>query len=132
MVAVSIDDIWMDINDEVGEDLRGVVRYEASTFETRLRDDVREQYTAVEECMLVDDTIVKQLGLRDTERKFKTGSLNAFVHVFDDAYILSCPDTLPKKSGFIVLIERDESTTTMDNLEWCIQYLESEVDSLAR
>jgi hypothetical protein len=39
-----------------------------------MREDVRERYTADEGRAIVDDTIVRQLGLFDTERRFEAGS----------------------------------------------------------
>ncbi|PGF14643.1 hypothetical protein CP556_20640 [Natrinema sp. CBA1119] len=119
--------IWDDLFEQVGDDLRVVTRYKPTEFDTKMRDDVRAKYTCEEDRIVVDDTIVKQLGLDDTEEAFKTGDLHALVRVFDDAWILSWTDDLPKKSGLMISIQRDGATASMDDLEWCIQYLDTEI-----
>lgn len=131
MVSVSLDEVWNTVYEGVGEDLRVVTRYTASDFQTRMRDDVRKQYTSREDRAVVDDTIVKQLGLTDAESAFKAGKIQAFIRVFDDAYILSWPDGLPKKSGFIISVDRNGASATLADLEECIQYFENEIGSLS-
>jgi hypothetical protein len=73
-VGSIVDRVWTDLHERVGDDLRVVTRYETREFETRMREDVRERYTADEGRAIVDDTIVRQLGLFDTERRFEAGS----------------------------------------------------------
>jgi hypothetical protein len=130
MSKTAVDTVWEAVYDRIGDDLRVVTRYDATDYETRMRDDIREKYTTDEDRQVVDDTIIKQLGLTESETAFNTGTVQAFIRVFDEAYILSWSDTLPKKSGFIVSIDRHGSTATMDDLEWCIQYLDGEADQL--
>jgi hypothetical protein len=122
--------IWDDVTERVGDDLRVVTRYGPQEFETRMRDDVRAAYTDDEDREIVDDTIVKQLGLDDTETAFRTGRLHGVVRVFDDAWVLSWTDDLPKKSGVIVSIQRDGAAATMDDLDWCVRYLDDEIAPL--
>lgn len=118
--------IWDDVTERVGDDLRVVTRYGPQEFETRMRDDVRAAYTDAEDRTVVDDTIINQLGLRGTEAAFRTGRLHGVVRVFDDAWILSWTDALPKKSGVIVSIQRNAGAT-MDDVDWCVRYLDDEI-----
>lgn len=119
--------IWNDVFDRVGEDLRVVTRYTGRDFETKMRDDVRAQYTTDEDQVVVDDTIIQQLSLSDTDNAFKTGQLNGLVRVFDEAWVLSWPDYLSGKSGVIISIQRNGTNATMDDIDWCIEYLEREI-----
>ena len=129
MSEVSIDQIWDDITERVGDDLRGITLYEGTDLETRLRKDVREQYTRTEDRELVDNMIIDQLRLEETETAFNTGQYHAFVRIFDEAWFLSWADSLESKSGVVVSIQRN-GTASMDVLEWCLQYLNDEIDPL--
>ncbi|WP_372912221.1 hypothetical protein [Salinigranum sp.] len=122
-----VDHIWEAVSDRVGSDLRVVTCYEASTFETRMRPDVREAYSPSEDRVVVNDTIVNQLRLPETEDVFKAGPLRSLVRVFEDAWVLSWRDGGSTKSGVIVSVERDGETATMDDLDWLTRYLSSEV-----
>lgn len=121
--------VWDAVSDRVDDNLRVVTWYDAEAFETRMRPDIREQYTADEDRVVVDDTIVTQLSLPETENAFKTGRLQALVRVFDDAWVVSWTDSLPKKSGFLISVQR-HGEVTMDDIEWCLQYLDDEVAPL--
>lgn len=123
-----VDRVWASIHERVGEDLRVVTRYESLDFETRMREDLREGYTHREDREIVDDTIVRQLGLSDTERRFHAGALEANVHVFEEAWVVAWPDDLPSKSGMIVSIQRGGDVATVEDVEWCLDYLNEEVD----
>lgn len=114
----------------MGGDLRVVTRYESLEFETRMREDVRERYTEHEDRAIVDDTIVRQLGLFDTQRRFDAGELEANVHVFERAWVVAWPDHLPGESGFIVSIQRDGDTATVADVESTLEYLDEEVGPL--
>ena len=122
--------IWDDVTERVGDDLRVVTRYGPQEFETRMRDDVRAEYTDDENQRVVDDTIITQLGLRDTKAAFNRRRLHGVVRVFDDAWVLSWTDDIPKKSGVLVSIQRDGTTATMDDVDWCVRYLDDEIAPL--
>lgn len=130
MTSSLAEKIWDDVSEKVGEDLRAVTRYKAKEFETVMRDDVRERYTTNEDQAVVDHTIINQLSLSDIENAFKTGPLEGFVRVFGDAWVLSWPDKLPGKSGVLISIQRGGSTASADDIEWCFQYLKSEIAPL--
>lgn len=130
MVDSLVTKVWEDVSDRVGDDLRVVTRYESTDFETRMRDDVREQYTAAEDRVVVDDTILTQLVVDDTGQSFETGELHGIVRIFDDAWVLAWSDRRARKSGFIVSIQRDGATASMDDVDWCVRYLEDEVAPL--
>jgi len=121
-----VDRVWTDLRERVDEDLRVVTRYEAREFETRMREDVRERYTDREDRAIVDDTIVRQLGLFDTQRRFDAGELEANLNVFERAWVIAWPDDLPSKSGFIVSIQRDGDAATLADVEACLDYLDEE------
>lgn len=95
-----------------------------------MRDDVRTQYSSIDDSRIVDDTILSQLVAADTEDSFKTGELQGIVRIFDDAWILAWPDANSKKSGVIVSIQRDSEQTSMADIEWCVEYLDEEVAPL--
>jgi hypothetical protein len=122
-----VDLVWTALHERFGEDLRVVTRYESREFETRMREDVRARYTAEEDRRIVDDVIVRQLGLFDTERRFDAGRLDATVHVFEQAWVIAWPHDLPSKSGFVVSIQRDGDVASVEDTEWCLDYLETEV-----
>lgn len=125
-----VERVWADLRERVGEDLRVVTRYESLEFETRMRTDVRERYTEREDRAIVDDTIVRQLGLSDTQRRFHAGELEANVHVFERAWVLAWPDHLPGKSGLIVSVQRDGDAATVADVERTLEYLDEEVEPL--
>ncbi|WP_394295413.1 hypothetical protein [Halogeometricum pallidum] len=122
-----VDTVWDDISDRVGDDLRVVTEYRATEHEARMREDMSELYDPGESQSIVDDTIVHQLSGRTTEGAFKAGQLRAFIRVFDDSWVLAWTKSLREKSGFIVSIDRDGETASMDDLEWCIDYLDTEI-----
>lgn len=119
MVEGAVEAVWDDLYGVVGEDLRVVTRYEGVDYETRMREDVREQYTTREDRVVVDDTVIKQIDLQDTEGAFKTGRLEAVVRVFEDAWVASVPDDVGRKSGYVVSVERG-GEASMDDLEACL------------
>lgn len=116
----------MEVRRLVGEDLRVVTRYDASDFETRMREDVRERYTLDEDWRVVDETVLRQLSLDDVEAAFDAGDLAAQVWVFERAWILPWPDRLPGKSGPIVSVERG-GDATMADVDRVVEYLEADV-----
>jgi hypothetical protein len=106
-------------------------------FETKMRDDLRTQYSSIDDSSIVDDTILSQLVVADTEDSFKTGELQGILRIFDDAWILAWSDVHSNKSGIIIIIiiiiisiQRDSEQTSMADIEWCIEYLDEEVAPL--
>lgn len=122
-----VDRVWDEMQKRVEEDLRAVVHYTPQSSAANLRSDVEDEYSATERLRVLDATIVRQLGLSDEVEDFNAGELDAFVRVFNTAWILSWRDPENVKSGFLVSLERDGSTATMDDLEYCIQFLEAEI-----
>lgn len=120
MVEAPARAVWEDLSDLVGEDLRVVTRYDGMDYDTVMREDVREQYAAHEDRAIIDDTVVKQIGLANTEGAFKTGRLEAVVRVFEDAWVASIPDRIGAKSGIIVSVDRD-GAATMDDVDRCVR-----------
>lgn len=105
-----------------------MTRYETRAFETRMREDVRERYTDDEDRAIVDDVIVRQLGLLDTERRFDAGRLEATVDEFERAWVIAWPDGLPSKSGFIVSVQRDRDVAIVEDVEATVHYLNDDVE----
>ncbi|RQH01281.1 hypothetical protein [Natrarchaeobius oligotrophus] len=124
--------IWDTIYERVGEDLRAVIRYEPTNSESVMRDDVRSQYEPDGTRAIVDQTIVSQLNDRRQESAFDVGRLNAVVRVFEDAWIVSCPETVARKSGVLVSIDRNGDAASVTDLEWCIRYLEGGFGSVVQ
>jgi hypothetical protein len=124
-----VDAVWADLHDRVGDDLRTVVHYDPASSAVKFRPDVEDKYGADERQRIRDDTIVQQLNFSDQESVFEVGDLTSLVRVFDEAYVLTWRDPSNAKAGFLVSIQRDGDTATMDDVEYCIQYLDDEVES---
>ncbi|TYT60513.1 hypothetical protein [Natrialba swarupiae] len=122
--------VWDAVYGRIGADLRAVIRYQPMDWDSVMRDDVRERYTHSDTQAIVDQTIVCQLSHGRQERAFESGSLNALVQVFEDAWVVSCPDSPGRKSGVLVSIERDGNAATMADVQWCIDILEEDTDQL--
>ena len=127
MTATLAQTIWDALHERLGPDLRTVVRYDATGYTSRNRADVDELYDDEEGRRIVDQSIITQLSQQDLSAHLKTGDLEAVVRVFGDAWILTWPDPLEGKSGVYVSIEREGDTATMADVEWCLEYLETEV-----
>lgn len=131
MGRVSADELWDIVHEKIGEDLRGVTRYKATEYDVVLRDDVRDLYGPEGDRRVVDDAIISQLSSRDADSSYKAGDLNGLVKIFDDAWILTYPDSIAGKSGYIVSVQRRGGTTPMDTIEWCIDFLADQESALA-
>lgn len=118
-----LSEVWSTVHERVGEDLRAVVRFYPRNYETKLREDVDSKYDNRERQRVIDHVILEELGTKNTEAAVKGGDLLSLVRVFEDAWILSCTSEEGKKSGIIVSIERNGSNATMEDVQWCIDYL---------
>lgn len=127
MTGGQLESVWDTVTDRVGTDLRAVVRYGPTETDSKIRRDVRRQYTTDELRDLVDRTIVEQLGYRRNQEAVEAGDLTAVVRVFEEAWIVSCPDPTDRKCGVLLSIDRDGDQTTMADLEWCLEYVRREV-----
>ncbi|MFP8951912.1 hypothetical protein ACLI4Z_02900 [Natrialbaceae archaeon A-arb3/5] len=120
--------VWNAVYDRIEDDLRVVIRYGPKDATSVMRDDVRATYSSTESQAVVDQTIVSQLSYSRHEETFKAGELDAVVRVFENAWIVAYPDAPDRKSGVLVSIERDSDRASMSDVEWCIRYLEDELD----
>lgn len=120
-------DVWEELAERYGSDLRVVIRYHPSEFETHMREDIRERYTERELRAIVDDAIVEQLRLDRTESAIKTGDLHGVVRIYDSAWVLFWPDALHTKSGFIVSVQRDRPSNGMDCIGGIDRFLNEEI-----
>ena len=127
MDTTRLNEVWDQIYDQVGEDLRVVVQYEATSTESIFRDDVKEKYDQKERQHIIDDTIVQQLNITDQEEEFHAGELESLVRVFESAWVLTWRKPSDIKAGFLISIQRDGYVATMSDLEYCIQYLNKEI-----
>ncbi|RXK49148.1 hypothetical protein [Halorientalis pallida] len=123
-----VDVVWDDLHERVGEDLRTVVQYDAGSSVVQFRPDVEEQYEMTERQQILDDAIVQQLSFSDQGSVFKTGELRSFVRVFDEAWVLTWREPSNVKAGFLISIQRDGEVATMADVEYCVQYLDSEIE----
>ena len=124
-----MDTVWDDLHARIGDDLRTVVQYDASSSRVKFRSDVREQYGQDERQRIRDDAIVQQLSVSDQESVFQVGDLRSLVRVFEEAWVLTWHEPSNTKAGFLISIQRDGDTATMDDVEDCIQYLDGEIRS---
>lgn len=123
MNSAPVQEVWDAMYERVGEDLRGVTRYEPTDFTTKMREDVREQYSPGEDQAIVDQTIVNQIGFKELEQRHKIGRLRAAILTFDESWLIVWPDGIPSKSGFIVSIQRTGDVATIADVDYCIEFL---------
>ncbi|WP_335998991.1 hypothetical protein [Halorientalis halophila] len=121
-------DVWDELYERVQHDLRAVVRFTPTDYDGQLRSDVAETYDSDERERIIDETIIRQLGLTGEESDMKVGELSAFVRQFDRAWVISWREPDDVKSGFFVSIQRDGYDATMADVEYCIQYLNEEIE----
>ncbi|THE65167.1 hypothetical protein D8Y22_08080 [Salinadaptatus halalkaliphilus] len=121
--------IWDAVADRVDDDLRAVVCYGPVESDSAVRDDIEDRYTVRDGRTVVDHTIVDQLRYKRHEDAVEAGSLTAVLKVFEDAWVVSCPDSFERKSGVLVSIDRNGSTE-IDDIGWCLEYLENDVADL--
>ena len=129
MGEIDIASLRESVSDRVGDDVRAVVRYDAGDVESWLRQDVHQQYSERERKAVVDRTIVSQLGYQRLEDVFDTGALSAIIQRFDDSWIITYPDPCNQKAGLLLSIDRN-GTTTMTDVEWCLEFLDEQTDAV--
>ncbi|WP_248897154.1 hypothetical protein [Haloplanus halobius] len=117
--------VWDELFGQVGDPLRAVTQFRNAKFETRMRDDVRAQYTRAEDRTLVDRIIIDRLLSKPLEEEFKCGALTGSVHIFEDAQVLVQAHPKRPKTGYLVSIDRTENVRLGD-LECCFEYLRTE------
>lgn len=122
-----VEEVWDEIYDQAGQDLRAVVQFDATSSDSKFRDDVAEQYEMKEMQHIINDTIVQQLNVCDQEEDFHAGDLESFVRVFESSWVLTWRKPGDVKAGFLISIQRDGYTATMNDIEYCIQHLNNEI-----
>lgn len=125
---VETHDVWNALHDRFGDDLRAVIRYDGEDMESLKRDDVRERSTPLDDREIVDGIIIRHLNFADNAPRFRAGSLDAIVRVFEDAHVISRPDSLARKSGFVVSIDRDCSVPVEQVVELLEEVLEDDAE----
>jgi hypothetical protein len=121
-----VDELWAALSDVVGPDLRVVTWHRGREFETHMRDDVREQYSTLDDQAIVDDIVGWQLRLPGSEDRHDSGALEAIVRVFDESWTITWPHSYADRTGIIVSVERG-GDASMADVEACIDYLSDEV-----
>lgn len=121
----SVDRAWEDLSERFGESLRAVTRFGPEGFETRMRADVRANYTDYEDQRVVDEVILDQLLSKRIEEEFKCGRLTGTVHIMDEAWLAVQTTPESRKSGYLVTLDRD-SAVSMGDLEDCFDYLRTQ------
>jgi hypothetical protein len=116
----AVDDVWEGLSEAIGDHLRAVTRFRATEFETRMRDDVRRNYTEREDQRVVDQVVLDQLLSKELEQEFKCGDLTGTVHIFQEAWILVQAHPEFRKRGYIVSIDRTDDLSMAD-LEACFE-----------
>lgn len=99
------------LEQRLGNTLRGVVCYDATTLESVLRDDVAALYTDEEVRVFVDNSIVHQLGQPDAERVFELGELESVTRTFEKSWVVRVSLALESKRGCLFSVERNGSVT---------------------
>jgi hypothetical protein len=120
--------VWDSLEDRFGESPRAVVRYDGFDYDTITRPDVRERYSDEEAIRLVNDVVVNQLILSDSEELFEAGRYRAFVRVFDDAWIITKPDDAAAKTGYVVSPDRSQDGSSVE-IGDCVDYFEELVSA---
>lgn len=119
---ISADEAWGDLLDRFGGSLRSVTRFGPPGFETRMREDVRAQYTDYEDHRVVGEVILDRLPSERIEEEFKRGRLTGTVHIMDEAWVAVQTDPDDRKSGYLVTLDRG-TDVTMGDSEDCFEYL---------
>jgi hypothetical protein len=117
-----VEGLWRALSALVGPELRVVTWYEGRSFETRMRDDVRQQYSALDDQAVVDDIVGWQLRFPGSVDRHNSGELDALVRVFEDAWVVIWPLSYANRSGIVVSIERGDDVS-MAVVDDCIDYL---------
>jgi hypothetical protein len=120
--------VWDDLVGRYGADIRAVIRYHPIEYEERMRDDVRAQYTDSDVQSFVDEAIVNQLSLESKVDAVDLGPFHGLVRIFDDAWVLVWPDSLDEKSGFLVTLQRENSSVGIDAMEDIDAHLSEEIE----
>lgn len=115
--------VWDSIEDRFGETPRAVIRYDGLDYDAITRPDVRERYSDEDAIRLVNDVVVNQLILSDSEELYETGRYRASIRVFDEAWIITKPDDAAAKTGYVVSLDRSEYDSPVD-IGDCVQYVE--------
>lgn len=110
-------DVWNALHEQFDDDLRAVIRYDGEDMESIKRDDIREQSMPLDDREIVDGIIVRHLNVADDVSRFRVGSLDAVVRVFENAHVISRPDSVDEKAGFVVSIDRDCSVSVEEVVE---------------
>lgn len=110
-------DVWNALHEQFDDDLRAVIRYDGEDMESIKRDDIREQSMPLDDREIVDGIIVRHLNVADDVSRFRVGSLDAIVRVFENAHVISRPDSVDEKAGFVVSIDRDCSVSVEEVVE---------------
>mgnify|MGYP000678040711 CR=1 FL=1 len=111
MSGFATSEIHDGLEDRLGDALRGVVCYNATTLESVLREDVATLYTDEEIQEFVDNTIVHQLGQPDAEEVFELGHMESVTRTFEDSWVVRVPLVRESKRGCLFSDERDGSVT---------------------
>jgi hypothetical protein len=117
-----VEELWEALSTLAGPDLRVVTWYRGRTFETKMRDDVREQYSALDDQAVIDDIVGWQLRFPGSEDRHNSGELEAQVRVFAEAWVVIWPHSYADRSGIVVSIERSDDVS-MAVVDDCIDYL---------
>lgn len=120
---IPVDDAWDHLVTQYGDALRAVTAFRSGTFETRMRDDIRDLYTDREDRRVVNEITLGQLLSERLEDEFKCGHLTGTVHIFDEALVAVQTDPNFRKSGYLVTVDKD---VTLADLDGCFEYLRTE------
>lgn len=88
-----------------------------------MRDDGRESYTPEEDRELIDRPIIAQFSERAVDEQFKAGDLLAVVRVFEESWVDVWFHQHDVKHGILVPIDRNVPIATMEDNDYCIEYL---------
>lgn len=117
-----VEELWTALSTLVGPELRVVTWYEGRAFETKMRDDVRQQYSTLDDQAVIDDIVGWQLRFPGSIDRHNSGELDASVRVFEDAWVVIWPLSYADRSGIVVSVERG-GAVSMDIVDDCIDYL---------
>jgi hypothetical protein len=106
--------VWEALEERFGDVVRAVVRYDGFEYDAVTRPDVRDRYTDEDARHLVNDVVVNQLILADSEESFQAGRHRAFIRVFDEVWVVIRPDDVPAKTGYLVSFDRDGGEPSFD------------------
>ena len=85
----TVDAIWADLRDVLGESLRGVTVYEGIRQVSRLREDIRERYSEEVSQRMADENVVDRYSEERLQEAIQAGPLHVVVRFYPEFLLIA-------------------------------------------